>query len=251
MKRGRAGRIPEDASFPPLTARATLPRMRHDAVLGNVILGRSAYSDCSAASAALILNTAGGSSPCARPCASSADHHARSSSITRHRDAGCRVDRHAGVVEGGLDLRNEDGLAQRNHLRLDRDRHEVLDRARSGRDASAVSDGGDGLVPQGEAHEDAVQRVLEDTRDRVQVLRGDHEHGVGFFDLLIPLPHDGFGIRGIAEVADRADVFLKQRERPVAEVEHLHVERAVRPRAARRPTGAPDRRPGSAASYRR
>ena len=111
----------------------------------------------------------------------------------------------------------------------------MLDGACAGRDAAAVAHEPDGLVAQGEADEDAVDRVLQLTGDAVVVLGRDDQERVALGDLLVPRLHDRIGVRRVGEVSDRAHVLLEERELPVAQVEQLDLELAVALRAVEDP----------------
>jgi hypothetical protein len=82
-------------------------------------------------------------------------------------------------------------------------------------------------VAERKTDEDVVDRVLEHAWDAVVVLRCDHEEGVGVGDLPVPGLDDRLGIWDVDEVTEGSQVFLKDWERPLAEIDELDVEGAV------------------------
>ena len=57
----------------------------------------------------------------------------------------------------------------------------------------------------------------------------------GLLEFAIPVPHDGFGVRRVVEVPDRAHVLLEHRQTPVPKVQDLDGKGAVLARLIHHP----------------
>src|SRR5205823_8911523 len=99
-------------------------------------------------------------------------------------------------IERLVHLGEQDGVAQRDHFRLDGDGGQVLDGPGAADDAGAVADRARGLVAEGVAGDHIVDGVLQYAGDAVVVLRRDEQVGVGGGHGLVPAANLGGGVAG-------------------------------------------------------